>query len=209
MKRWERRERIQKKRGMSELLTPRMGSVDEKDTRWKREWKGKIKTEPGTRIASRLSLVRPMRFERTTFRVGVWHSIQLSYGRVSLGDLYIITERLAKVKSEKRKIFRKGRGASEGRKVLKKGKEKNFEKMLFFSKKGVDKTGRAWYYKWAVTETSSWELRWVNQKGFENKNLKNLLTNWKQHAIINKLFREGQQAEQDSAKDLENWTTWS
>ena len=157
----------------------------------------------------RFFLVRPMRFERTTFRVGVWHSIQLSYGRVSLGDLYIITERLAKVKSEKRKIFRKGRGASEGRKVLKKGKEKNFEKMLFFSKKGVDKTGRAWYYKWAVTETSSWELRWVNQKGFENKNLKNLLTNWKQHAIINKLFREGQQAEQDSAKDLENWTTWS
>ena len=139
MKRWERRERIQKKRGMSELLTPRMGSVDEKDTRWKREWKGKIKTEPGTRIASRLSLVRPMRFERTTFRVGVWHSIQLSYGRVSLGDLYIITERLAKVKSEKRKIFRKGRGASEGRKVLKKGKEKNFEKMLFFSKKVLTK----------------------------------------------------------------------
>ena len=82
MKRWERRERIQKKRGMSELLTPRMESVDEKDTRWKREWKGKIKTEPGTRIASRLSLVRPMRFERTTFRVGVWHSIQLSYGHI-------------------------------------------------------------------------------------------------------------------------------
>ena len=39
-----------KKRGVSELLTPR--------------------------------LVRPMRFERTTFRVGVWHSIQLSYGHI-------------------------------------------------------------------------------------------------------------------------------
>ena len=28
------------------------------------------------------SLVRPMRFERTAYRVGVCHSIQLSYGRI-------------------------------------------------------------------------------------------------------------------------------
>ena len=29
-----------------------------------------------------VNLVCPMRFERTTFRVGVWHSIQLSYGHI-------------------------------------------------------------------------------------------------------------------------------
>ena len=29
-------------------------------------------------------MVRPVRFERMTFRVGVWHSIQLSYGRILL-----------------------------------------------------------------------------------------------------------------------------
>lgn len=31
----------------------------------------------------RSDVVRPMRFERTAYRVGVCHSIQLSYGRVS------------------------------------------------------------------------------------------------------------------------------
>ena len=30
-------------------------------------------------------MVRPTRFERATYRVGVCHSIQLSYGRISLG----------------------------------------------------------------------------------------------------------------------------
>lgn len=33
-------------------------------------------------IAGENILVCPMRFERTTFRVGVWHSIQLSYGHI-------------------------------------------------------------------------------------------------------------------------------
>lgn len=33
-------------------------------------------------------LVRPMRFERTAYRVGVCHSIQLSYGRM-FGWYYI------------------------------------------------------------------------------------------------------------------------
>ena len=36
------------------------------------------------------------------------------------------------------------------------------------------------------------------------KRLKKCLTKSGRHDIINKLFREGQQAEQDSAKDLEN-----
>ena len=33
-------------------------------------------------------LVRPTRFERATYRVGVCHSIQLSYGRVLTGNYY-------------------------------------------------------------------------------------------------------------------------
>ena len=35
------------------------------------------------RSSSTPTLARPMRFERTAYRVGVCHSIQLSYGRVS------------------------------------------------------------------------------------------------------------------------------
>ena len=34
-----------------------------------------------------ISMVRPTRFERATYRVGVCHSIQLSYGRVEGADV--------------------------------------------------------------------------------------------------------------------------
>ena len=48
--------------------------------------KEEIRTHlPRGRISSDfLHLVRPTRFERATYRVGVCHSIQLSYGRMGL-----------------------------------------------------------------------------------------------------------------------------
>ena len=41
----------------------------------------KVTKKPLVLANKRLSLVRPMRFERTAFGVGVQRSIQLSYGR--------------------------------------------------------------------------------------------------------------------------------
>lgn len=66
--------------------------------------------------------------------------------RISWRPIYY-NRKAGKSKERKEEDFSERERASGGRKVLKKGKEKNFEKMLFFSKKGVDKTGRAWYYK--------------------------------------------------------------
>ena len=47
-------------------------------------------------------LVRPTRFERATYRVGVCHSIQLSYGRVWNDCPKIIANSRTKVKQKKR-----------------------------------------------------------------------------------------------------------
>ena len=94
-------------------------------------------------------LVRPMRFERTTFRVGVWHSIQLSYGRISWIDLYIITERSKKVKRGKGRNWRTKNRCKKGRKGR---KVRFFKKSQKKGKKGVDKRKLAWYYNWAVWE---------------------------------------------------------
>ena len=66
--------------------------------------------------------------------------------RISWRPIYY-NRKAGKSKERKEEDFSERERASGGRKVLKKGKEKNFEKMLFFSKKGVDKTGGAWYYK--------------------------------------------------------------
>ena len=102
------------------------------------------------------SMVRLMRFERTTFRVGVWHSIQLSYGRVSWIDLYIITERSQKVKRGKGRNWRTKNRCKKGRKGR---KVRFFKKSQKKGKKGVDKRKLAWYYNWAVWERHTRAVR--------------------------------------------------
>ena len=48
------------------------------------------KKEPWTKnLIQSFQLVRLMRFERTTFRVGVWHSIQLSYRRIKSAQKFV------------------------------------------------------------------------------------------------------------------------
>ena len=52
-------------------------------------------------------LVCPMRFERTTFRVGVWHSIQLSYGHIFSLSIISGISAFCKGKEEKQKNIQK------------------------------------------------------------------------------------------------------
>lgn len=58
--------------------------------------------------------------------------------RISWRPIYY-NRKAGKSKERKEEDFSERERASGGRKVLKKGKEKNFEKMLFFSKKVLTK----------------------------------------------------------------------
>ena len=70
-------------------------------------------------------MVRPTRFERATYRVGVCHSIQLSYGRISFqrGHYYSKLSAESKAKkqtsAEKHFLFRKSRPAETERRISK------------------------------------------------------------------------------------------
>ena len=68
---------------MRELLTAGVGLCCKKDARLKREWTGKIKTELGTRIASRLSLVvEATGLEPAASCSQSKHSTKLSYASI-------------------------------------------------------------------------------------------------------------------------------
>ena len=78
-------------------------SVDGK-VRFLLEQLPKTKEKSWMRIAFSFRLVCPMRFERTAFRVGVWRSIQLSYGHILIWNLVIITYQKIKSKERKRRF---------------------------------------------------------------------------------------------------------